>query len=129
MTFTPFTTVEQALQACEEARLEPLTGFDYPDGKRYSVCLDGQHYQTYFGERQFLGWCNAHFRMVDLRRAAGWSLTKPWGWLAPDGTTEEEWIENHWPLPEDPEYDEWIQSAHQFDDPPFRDFSASSLGL
>lgn len=57
-----FTTPEAALAACEAAGLEPLTGFDYPNGTRYSVFFPGASgYSTFFSDAQFLGWANAYF--------------------------------------------------------------------
>lgn len=89
MTFTPFETPEAALAACESAGLQPLVGSDHQFGTKYGVCPPG--FSTYincYGDRDFLAWCNGHFRMVAMRQAAGWELMGSFGWLSPDGLDE-----------------------------------------
>ena len=109
MTFTPFSTPEAALAACEAAGLQPLVGSDHQFGTTYGVCPPG--FSTYihrYGDRDFLAWCNGYFRMVALRQAAGWEYPKPYGWRSPDGTSEDEWASNNWPLPEVAWFADWF---------------------
>lgn len=115
MTFTPFTTPEDALLACEMEGYQPLMGPDYPSGNRYSVCINNRQYETYFGDQQFLGWCNAHFALLHKRKSAGWEFSRFVGWRAPDGTLEADWLENGWPCPEDQGYEEWYLAAFHYD--------------
>lgn len=115
MTFSSFASAEDAFLACELEGYQPLMGPDYPNGTRYSVCINDRHYQTYFGEKQFLGWCNAHFALLSKRKSAGWEFTRAAGWRAPDGTLEADWVANNWPLPEDQGYEEWFLAAFHYD--------------
>ena len=60
-----FTTVDQALEACEQAKLEPRVQKGTNGETSYWVYLpnygEGRHYSSYWGEDQFLGWANAFF--------------------------------------------------------------------
>jgi hypothetical protein len=56
-----FQTVDEAYAACEAAGLEPIRGFDYPDGEKFSVSFNGSRFTTYYSEAQFLGFANSYF--------------------------------------------------------------------
>lgn len=106
MTFTPFTSPEAALEACEAAGLEPLQGCDYPTGNKYAVFLPGfERYINCYGDAQFLSWANSYFRMRHLRITAGWTFNRTVGWVSPDGFTEMEWCEQNHPFPEDEDFE------------------------
>lgn len=63
MIYTPFTSPEAALAACEAAGLQPLHGPDHQFGTKYGVCPPG--FATYincYGDWDFLAWCNWYFR-------------------------------------------------------------------
>lgn len=53
--------------------------------------------------------------MWQRRLAAGWDVDPDYGWGSPCGLTELEWLENGWPLPEDPDFAEWFEASHHHD--------------
>jgi len=53
-----FTTIEQGLAACEAEGLEPRIEHGGIEDTRFWIYFDGG-YHCYWGEEQFLGWCNA----------------------------------------------------------------------
>ena len=65
----------------------------------------------YWGDAQFLGWANAHWRWLEIekiRDQAGWEELQEedspaglHGWHAPCGTHEDAWRELGRPMPED----------------------------
>jgi hypothetical protein len=59
-----FSTVEEALEACEAAGLEPRDQHGGLGEASYWVCLNGT-YSSYWGDRQFLGWANAYFALME----------------------------------------------------------------
>lgn len=54
-------------------------------------------------------------RAVGLRLAAGWDPDPVRGWTAPCGTTEAEWLDAGYPLPEDADFAEWFTAFHHYD--------------
>lgn len=48
------------------------------------------------------------------RQAAGWK-TNALGWVAPCGTTEDDWALEGWPFPEEPGFAEWFSVAYHYD--------------
>lgn len=68
-----------------------------------------------YGDQQFLDWCNNYFRMLELRKAAGWAFIPLWGWRSPDGMTEEEWVECGRPFPEDDDFAAWFNTVYHYD--------------
>jgi hypothetical protein len=59
-----FSTVEEALEACEAAGLEPRDQHGGLGEVSYWVYLNGT-YSSYWGDRQFLRWANAYFSMPE----------------------------------------------------------------
>ena len=55
-----FSTVEEALEACEAAGLEPRDQHGGLGEVSYWVCLNGTYF-SYWGDRQFLRWADAYF--------------------------------------------------------------------
>lgn len=116
MIFTPFETPEAALAACEAAGLQPLVGSDHQCGTKYGVCPPGfSSYINCYGDRDFLAWCNGHFRMVAMREAAGWEFRRPVGWVSPDDLTEDDWTEEERPFPEDEGFADWFRTYYHYD--------------
>lgn len=110
---TTLTSPEAAFAACEAAGLEPLRGSDHQFGTKYGVFLPGaERYLNFYGDEAFLRWFNYYDRLLTLRKAAGWTLTKPHGWLSPDGLTELEWSEEDLPFPEDDGFADWFSAAY-----------------
>ena len=61
-----FTTVDQVMEACEQAKLEPRIQRGTNGDISYWVYLPnygrGRHYSSYWGDKQFLGWANEFFK-------------------------------------------------------------------
>lgn len=47
------------------------------------------------------------------RQAAGWT-TDANGWVAPDGTSEDDWAAERYPFPEEPGFAEWFSAFHHY---------------
>lgn len=115
MIFTPFETHEAALEACEAAGLQPLVGSDHQFGTKYGVCPpDFERYINCYGDKDFLAWCNGHFRTVAYRKAAGWEQIGSLGWVAPDNTGEADWADEGLPFPEDENFAEWFSAYYHY---------------
>jgi hypothetical protein len=93
-----FTTVDQALEACEQAGLEPRPQKGTNGETSYWVYLpnygEGRHYASYWGEDQFLGWANTFFKKypdfkVPLTQFHEWDEAEEEEWYTPE---EEEMI-------------------------------------
>ena len=54
-------------------------------------------------------------RAVGLRLAAGWDPDPRLGWIAPCGTTESEWLDAGYPLPEDDDFTEWFNTFYHYE--------------
>lgn len=46
--------------------------------------------------------------LTRIRRAAGWYHTSA-GWLSHDSTPEQQWLDQGFPLPENPIYGQWYR--------------------
>ena len=53
--------------------------------------------------------------MWQRRLAAGWDFDPEHGWAAPCGTTESDWEDYGWPLPEDEDFADWFEASHYYD--------------
>jgi hypothetical protein len=49
------------------------------------------------------------------RLAAGWDCDPEYGWVAPCGTTESDWEDNGYPLPEDDDFASWFSAFYHYE--------------
>lgn len=109
-----FTSANQVLAACKTVGYETRNDTSGLGEKRFYVWLpssDSEAATTFWSERQFVNWGNAHFARLAVeaeRRAAGWELLDAeeapsgvYGWHSPCGTHEDAWRASGRPMPED----------------------------
>jgi hypothetical protein len=64
-----FNTVEEALTACELAGYQPRSHVTGIGEQTYWVHLPGlERGACYWGDSQFLGWANAHWRLLEIEK-------------------------------------------------------------